>query len=151
MDGCVFDTCYYGLMNGSEKSHLCVQNNIFEDVPKGLLLLRKTCQKTVEGDIYEFEHNTFKYSERFLLTDIDFTDDNDVEIVRQNMYIYFSTNENLPHRIAYENGKYCTISSNGDITRLLGKCRTRTTHSIIGNAEAINRTERKNNDYKNMV
>ncbi len=62
------------------------------------------CSKWVQ-----LKQNEFKISKIF-----DPENDSDPETVRQRMFLHFATQENLPHRLAYENEEFIFLSSSLD-------------------------------------
>ena len=110
MTGCFFDTCYYGLMNETEKGQISLEQNTFNDIPKAILL----SNECLGEEKVELVLNEFQLSESFDYSDINFEESREVENLRRVMYIQFSVNANIPHRIAYQKCEYFLVSSHCD-------------------------------------
>ena len=110
MTGCFFDTCYYGLMNETERGQISLEQNTFNDIPKAILL----SNECLGEEKVELVLNEFQLSESFDYSDINFQESREVENLRRVMYIQFSVHSNIPHRIAYQKCEYFLVSSHCD-------------------------------------
>ena len=110
MIGCYIETSYYGVMNETAKGQICIEQNTFQNVPKGILLSHD-CLST---DKVELVLNEFQLTDAFDYSEVNFQDAKEVENLRRLMYINFSVHENLPHRMAYNKKNYFVVSSHFD-------------------------------------
>ena len=146
IEGCFFETCYYGVMNQISKGQLHLKTNTFQNVPKGILLQRYS----LGTDKLELEKNEFQFSDMFYPTDVNFKDSEEVEDLRKRMYMSFSIDENLPHRKAYIKENYVTISSDWDAGVLIEKNLASAISSLTLDGYEAD-SELSSTNYKGMI
>jgi len=90
LSDCTMRTLYYGVMGEQRDTRLQLSNNRFIDIPKALLL----CQDMVSSLSEESCH--------YLLSREYVEDSQDQPLLESEMNLYLATQENLPHRVAYQ-------------------------------------------------
>lgn len=124
---CHFDSCYYALMCDDLQSKIDVINSSFYDIPKPLLIAKLNLLN------FNARGNEYKLSRDFHVEGFVKEEDNsdeatnhktshsELDAKRQQMYLYFATKENLPHRMAIDVKHFQIIGSANDETELMQK------------------------------
>jgi len=145
MTGCLLDTLYYGVMNETPKGQMCLAENIFQNVPKSVIL-NHDCLDTYQLELFS---NDFRLTNMFNYSDIDFHDSKQVESLRRAMYIHFTLHENIPCRIAYEGKDYFVVSSKFDESFLFEN--NLASSVVVSDEDQSQEDEKDESNYKGMI